>query len=140
MNQNLATVPPAIREFSGTYRFLSNFYVERQGLTVEHWFQASKTLDPLERKTVLEAKRLGGMVTLRPDWDDVRIQVMSFFVAKKFRGDPELTARLRATGEALLVEGNTWGDTFWGVDLETGKGENHLGVILMAIRAGLNFR
>jgi hypothetical protein len=33
-----------------------------------------------------------------------------------------------------LVEGNRWGDQFWGVDLRTGLGENHLGKILMKVR------
>lgn len=33
-----------------------------------------------------------------------------------------------------LVEGNSFGDTFWGVDARTGKGENHLGKILMKVR------
>ena len=36
--------------------------------------------------------------------------------------------------DAELIEGNTWHDTFWGVDLKTGEGENHLGKILMALR------
>ena len=38
------------------------------------------------------------------------------------------------TGELVLEEGNTWHDTFWGVDAKTGEGLNHLGRILMKVR------
>lgn len=36
------------------------------------------------------------------------------------------------TGDAELIEGNSWGDTFWGEC--NGIGENNLGKILMKIR------
>lgn len=42
---------------------------------------------------------------------------------------------LIATGDAILREGNHWGDRFWGVDARTGEGENHLGRLLMELRA-----
>jgi predicted NAD-dependent protein-ADP-ribosyltransferase YbiA (DUF1768 family) len=48
---------------------------------------------------------------------------------------PELRQKLLDTGSCTLVEGNTWGDTFWGVC--DGVGENHLGKLLMTIRADL---
>ena len=41
------------------------------------------------------------------------------------------------TGNLVLEEGNGWHDTFWGVDLKTGEGENHLGRILMQVREEL---
>ena len=44
---------------------------------------------------------------------------------------------LVATGDAIVIEGNTWRDTYWGVDLKTGEGENHLGKILMRVRSEL---
>ena len=49
----------------------------------------------------------------------------------------DLKQRLLATGDKRLVEGNTWGDTFWGVDLRSGRGENQLGRILMRVREEL---
>ncbi len=53
-------------------------------------------------------------------------------VFTKFRQHPELQSRLVATGACMLVEGNTWGDKFWGrVD---GKCLNVLGSILMEVR------
>jgi predicted NAD-dependent protein-ADP-ribosyltransferase YbiA (DUF1768 family) len=62
---------------------------------------------------------------------------MEQVIRAKFTQNPVLATRLLATGSMPLVEGNTWGDTFWGVDARTGKGGNHLGEILMAIRGEL---
>jgi len=55
-------------------------------------------------------------------------------VLAKFLGNGDLRDQLLATGDAELVEGNTWGDTYWGVDSRSGKGENMLGKILMETR------
>ena len=60
---------------------------------------------------------------------------MANVVAMKFSYHDELRSRLITTGDALLVEGNTWGDTFWGQC--DGVGENHLGRILMGVRLAL---
>lgn len=46
--------------------------------------------------------------------------------------EPGLQAKLLETGNEELVEGNYWGDTFWGVC--RGRGENHLGKLLMKVR------
>jgi ribA/ribD-fused uncharacterized protein len=138
--------PRAIDSFDGPWRFLSNFHpavVHLDGVafpTVEHAFQAAKTVDSVEREMVRSAstpgraKRAGRKVTLRPGWDDIRVEVMAALVAEKFR-HPHLADALLATGEAVLVEGNHWGDTFWGVS--GGQGTNHLGRILTEVRAGL---
>lgn len=137
-----------IVEFRGEYRFLSNFYpaeVELDGKeypSVEHAFQAAKTLNPLSRarihvcETAGGAKRLGKTVPLREDWEEVKIDVMTNLVTQKFSRHPELKEKLLATGDRELVEGNWWGDTFWGVC--RGTGENHLGKILMQVRDWLS--
>jgi predicted NAD-dependent protein-ADP-ribosyltransferase YbiA (DUF1768 family) len=53
----------------------------------------------------------------------------------KFANHPELLKQLLATGDEELVEGNGWGDRFWGkVD---DIGENNLGKILMGVRREL---
>lgn len=70
---------------------------------------------------------------MRQDWDSLKHAYMRGFVLEKFT-KPELREKLLATGDALLVEGNTWGDIYWGVDMRTGKGENFLGKILMQTR------
>ncbi|MCH7737275.1 MAG: NADAR family protein [Chloroflexi bacterium] len=49
----------------------------------------------------------------------------------KFR-DPVLRQMLLDTGDLELVEGNNWGDRFWG--RVSGVGDNHLGRLLMQVR------
>lgn len=133
-----------IDSFTGEYRFLSNFWQSRitdPGSTVEHWYQAMKTLVPEEQQRIIEAptpgeaKRLGRTVTLRPDWDDIKLDIMLLLVRQKFYRSQIYTHALLATGDEELVEGNTWGDTYWGVC--KGVGENHLGKILMQVREEL---
>ena len=137
-----------IDNFRGEYAFLSNFYdapVEYNGLSFrnsEAAYQAQKTTDEIERVqfTSLDAsnsKRLGRAVTLREDWEKVKIQVMYEICYAKFTQNPHLAEKLVATGDEVLVEGNTWNDKFWGVC--NGEGMNHLGKILMAIRTELSF-
>lgn len=136
--------PPPVLWFKGEHEFLSNFYPAEtwcDGVvypTSEHAYQAAKTADLAERARVLaavgpaDAKRVGRTLTLRPDWEDVKVSVMEAVLRSKFR-DPDLRARLLATGEAELVEGNCWSNVFWGVC--DGVGENQLGRLLMRLRA-----
>lgn len=132
-----------IASFSGPHRFLSNFYpaaVQLDGLpftTVEAAFQAAKTLAPEMRGrfTTLspaDAKRLGRMMQLRGDWEGVKRTVMRERLRQKFAPGTTLRAQLDATAPQELIEGNTWGDTYWGVC--RGVGENWLGKLLMEIR------
>jgi ribA/ribD-fused uncharacterized protein len=131
-----------IKSFSGDYRFLSNFYpveVVLDGVTyptVENAYQAAKTLDLEKRQDFLDvlpgfAKRLGQRLGIRPDWNDVKLDIMTRLNEQKYM-QPDLRKKLCDTYPQDIVEGNTWGDTFWGVC--DGKGSNHLGKILMAIR------
>lgn len=135
-----------IEAFEGKYRFLSNFYMAStiyEGLeypSAEHAYQASKSLNLAERKyiqkleTARKAKRAGRKVKLRPDWEAIKLDVMSAIVKSKFTRHPHLKSMLLKTGNAEIQEGNLWGDSFWGVDLETKHGQNHLGKILMNLR------
>lgn len=138
-----------IKFFEGKYAFLSNFYespFEYEGVvypTNEHFFQAMKTLDLEERKKIAaaktpgKAKRLGRKVSLRPDWEEVKVGVMSLGLSLKF-AIPELREALLATGDAELEEGNTWHDNIWGVCCCNEcrcKGKNLLGNLLMTRRA-----
>jgi predicted NAD-dependent protein-ADP-ribosyltransferase YbiA (DUF1768 family) len=68
-----------------------------------------------------------------------RIALMRQALALKFDpiSHPDLASRLVGTGDIVLIEGNTWDDTFWGVDSETGEGANHLGKLLMERRKEL---
>ena len=142
-----------INEFRGEYRFLSNFwpapikYDGQEYPSSEHLYQALKTLDPLERAAVREAigpgkaKKMGNEITLREDWDEIKIRVMRHVVFRKFAQNLDLAKLLIATESHALVEGNWHGDAFWGVDLKKGPmhGENHLGIILAEIRVFLQW-
>lgn len=135
-----------ISSFSGKHEFLSNFSpcsVWMEGVeysSVEHAYQAAKTTDKTWREKIrlepspAKAKRIGRKVPLRPDWDVHRLAVMEALLWQKFLIEPFRTLLL-GTGTETLVEGNTWGDRFWGV---CGEGENHLGRILMKIRQALS--
>ena len=137
-----------IDSFRGKYYFLSNFFpaeVTYNGLTYQNneaAFQAQKTYSKEERIefTTLEprdAKRRGRRVRLRKDWEQVKDRIMEEIVRAKFSQNEELKEQLLATGEAQLVEGNRWNDRYWGVDIRSGVGENHLGKILMKVRSEL---
>ena len=131
-----------ISSFQGQHRWLSNFWPVH-GSTAEHQYQARKTLDPRQRERILNAstpyaaKKMARSIALRPDWNEVRVPLMASVIKWKFT-DAALAQKLLATGEQNIVEGNAWGDTFWGVC--RGVGENHLGEILMAQREYLRLR
>jgi ribA/ribD-fused uncharacterized protein len=112
--------------------------------TNEHFYQAYKTLDKEHRELIRTAespgaaKRLGspkGPITLRDDWDAVKIPVMRQGLHEKFKLDNEAGEFLLSTGNQMLIEGNNWGDRFWGI--ANGRGENWLGALLMHRRAEL---
>ena len=135
--------------FDGEYAFLSNFYnascifEEKFYPTVEHAFQAAKSLDQAERDWIAAAgspglaKRLGRRVNLRSDWEKVKFDVMEECLRSKF-ADPVLKQKLLATGDEELVEGNYWHDNTYGnCSCEKCKdiiGRNMLGNILMKLR------
>lgn len=132
-----------INEFQGKYRFLSNFWtspitiVGVAYLNVEAAYQASKTTDMNVRRgfsdlSGKDAKRRGKSILLRKDWGDVlKVECMENCLRAKFL-IPELKYALISTGDAELIEGNPWGDVFWGVC--RGKGRNVLGKLLMGLR------
>lgn len=137
-----------IDSFRGDHDFLSNFSVSLVVFdgqifpTVEHGFQAAKTMNREERQpftapsqlTPGQAKRAGKKVTLRPAWDQVKEAIMKDLLNQKFR-DPALRQKLLDTGDQPLVEGNNWNDTYWGVC--RGKGQNRLGILLMEVRQSI---
>lgn len=136
-----------IESFSGKYRFLSNFYpctVELDGETyssVEHAYQAAKTLDIKDRQIIRDTpqpnivKKLGRYVTVRNNWEEIKLEIMSVLVWQKFSTNEELRTKLLETRDYELIEGNWWNDTYWGIC--KGVGQNNLGKILMAVRSVL---
>lgn len=140
--------------FDGKYEFLSNFYESplrwrgNDYPTVEHAFQAAKTLDPIYRQAIAtadtpgKAKRLGRKANLRPDWEEIKEQVMYECVLAKFSQDVSLMLALLATGDEELIEGTTgWHDNIWGScecpKCQSIEGQNKLGKILMRVREEL---
>ena len=145
-----AEVP--IDNFRGS--FLSNFHpveITWQGITypsVEHFYQAQKVTGLSNSdaavvsarqaiaalKTPGEAKAAGRRL---PQMNErKRIEVMKYALEQKFAEDTDLAQQLMATGKAQLLEKNTWGDVYWGVN-SAGEGENRLGKMLMDIRKDL---
>ncbi len=156
-----------VTEFKDKYEFLSNMYgkcsitaevKDSEGVShkvefssSEALYQASKlfytgkahTPTPAEvaefskfaSMTGEEAKKAGGNIPIdKARWDSNRLAVMERCLNLKFQ-DPELSKKLAETGTKELSEGNVWKDSFWGV--YDGKGENHLGKLLMKVREGL---
>lgn len=141
----------AVKGFKGKFRFLSNFYkcnIEYEGTTyptAEHAFQAAKTSDKNERKRILSsknpviAKRLGRKVTLRSDWEQVKVGILTEILRRKFQ-NPEMKKQLIATGKDKIIEENRWHDKYWGICMCKrcgGCGDNNLGKILQQIRSEL---
>lgn len=141
-----------ITEFRGPTRWLSNFeYAEvlidgKTYATNEHYYQACKSTTEMghERirtcKTPAEAKKLGQQVILRSDWESIKDEVMLKGLRAKFAPGTLLAYKLLATKDRLLVEGNDWHDTHWGVCncvKHQGAGLNTLGRLLMQVREEL---
>lgn len=134
-----------ISSFSGKHFFLSNFYpcsVSYEGIVFpssEHAYVAAKSDDIRDREYIAtissagKAKQYSRRLILRDGWDSIRLGVMRDIVSIKFSSDHYLRDSLINTGSEELVEGNYWGDTFWGQS-PIGTGQNNLGKILMEIR------
>lgn len=139
----------AITQFRGPNEFLSNFYYQRDPITlagysmytVEHAYQMQKTNDPTWQRRIARAgspglaKKLGRQCPIRGDWEDSKLGTMFWLLSAKFH-PKDMAEKLVSTGQEELIEGNTWGDRYWGVCY--GKGENHLGKLLMQLRDVLN--
>ena len=137
-----------ISQFKGEYHWLSNYaYFERplcgEGIsypTNEHFFVVMKSKHVSFRKRVEKhstkgLKYLGRQVELRSDWPQIKNDVMEFGLRWKFsKSNPTLRQKLIDTGSVIIQEGNYWNDLYWGVCLKTGKGQNHLGKLIMKIR------
>jgi len=143
--------------FSGQYRMLDNFYMHPmtvdgiQAASVEHFYQAAKAvytdtyLAILRAPTPGDAKMLGRTCEMRPEWNVAipdhplkflyKDMVMWKYIDHKFNNLVP-GALLRSTGDAIIIEGNTWGDDYWG-QIEKGgvmQGKNMLGKMLMMKR------
>lgn len=149
------------------HRFLSNFYPcdvtlpaedvkQKDGsisslpamkfTSTETAYMAWKTTNLSVRKKIqnlspADAKELthSDDFILRDDYsDDGRIHTMLILVEQKFsKENSNLRTMLLETDNKTIIEGNIWGDDFFGLDLETGEAKNYLGKILMYVRDNL---
>jgi len=125
---------------------------------VEHYYQAQKSLDSAYRQAVREAPTPGDAKRLaahplapgkqakkswfrthdslpRPDWHDVKLDLMRAADWAKFSQNPDLARLLLETGDAELVEDSPF-EPFWGAGPD-GGGQNWAGRVLMEVRARL---
>jgi ribA/ribD-fused uncharacterized protein len=132
--------------FRGEYAWLSNFadvkieYKGRIYPSVEHAYISAKVDDEgwkelcsTKKYRAGDLKKVSKDLDIRKDWDDVKVYVMYDLLVLKFGKEP-FRSKLLETGDMELVEGNWWGDVFWGVDMNTDTGQNVLGRLLMKIR------
>jgi ribA/ribD-fused uncharacterized protein len=133
-----------IERFKDEFHFLSNMYlvdIHYNGIdfnSVEQAYQYQKTTSTREGLKVLKCndpKKVKGIAKgfkfIREDWNDVRLGIMYNLLWIKFN-NPQLKEALLLTDGWELVEGNWWGDIFYGVC--DGVGENYLGKLLMKVR------
>ncbi|GHU53383.1 N-glycosidase YbiA [Clostridia bacterium] len=125
------------------YFELSNFHYApftldgKSWATVEHHFQAMKSLSPEEQEkirllqTPAQAKSYGRKVSLRIDWEEVKDGVMYKALQAKFQQHADLRELLLSTGNFILKE-NAPRDYYWGC-----IGENMLGKLMMKVREEL---
>ena len=146
---NMQPLKYAIITTQNTYAFTS-----------EHAYQAAKFADTLTHQKVAHVtatergldEQLDGIASknlahelidagepLHLQWGNaMKLAVMEEAVRRKFIANPDLKEMLLATDDQVLIEGNTWGDRFWGVDpIGSDNGQNHLGLILMHVRSRL---
>lgn len=143
-----------IKHFKGDYFFLSNMYpIEPFSIgkytfkSTENFYMAMKFMDSQIRydislKSPREAKKWSSNKVksdprnLRSDWHDIKLEVMEYALRHKFN-QTKCRNLLLKTGNVELIEGNTWNDTFWGVDLKDPEepGQNQLGRLLMMLRS-----
>ncbi|KAF9409384.1 hypothetical protein BGZ94_001968 [Podila epigama] len=133
----------------GRFGEFSNFFhspIAVDGLmwpTTEHYFQAQKFAH-LPDKQYMESIRITSTPgsaakmgrnrswPLRPDWEEVKDDLMRKCVLQKFLQHRGLAKVLLSTGDRYLIE-HTSNDRYW-ADGGDGKGKNMLGIILMEVR------
>jgi ribA/ribD-fused uncharacterized protein len=111
--------------------------------TSEHYFQAQKFAgtphveELRQARSPMIAARMGRARArpLRPDWNEVKDDIMREAVRLKFAANPDIRDTLLSTGDAEIVE-KTASDYYWGCGTD-GTGQNMLGRILMEVRAEL---
>ncbi len=111
---------------------------------VENWFQACKATSREQFDLILacdspaSAKRAGRATQLRPDWEQVKLEVMLCGLREKFAALEPYRSALLLTHPYPIAEDSPT-DFAWGCrDVYGGyTGRNLLGLVLMQVRAEL---
>lgn len=98
---------------------------------IERVFSVSR---PGEAKKLGSSRQRGGIIDLRPDWDEVNVAAMDYFLRQRWQPGTEAFDRLMNV-DGPIVEWNNWGDNRWGVTNRSLKVRNALGILLDGIRA-----
>lgn len=157
----MAYIAKRINGFQNEFRWLSNFfdiepfkYGNLEFKNVETFYVAMKvsknnttrvrldntsfemtevnTREYISTLTSGRAKQFGSTLSLRHDWEEIKLDVMEYALRIKFN-QPMMREILLATRDIEIVELNWWGDVYWGVNM-SGEGENNLGKLIMRIR------
>lgn len=111
--------------FKGYNAFLSNFFQHEEIIyrnitasSVESLYQSMKSDNIDEQKIISNltpgaAKKAGHSIKIKSDWDLIKLSIMEDLLRLKFK-IPFLKNRLKLTRDSILIEGNWWGDIFWG--------------------------
>lgn len=120
-------------------------YMLRKAMFFGDYDSAASILDATHPA---DCKKLGRKVNDYNDraWKMVCMDHMEDALMAKFEQNPLLLAKLRATGDKILVEASPW-DSYWGIamgpddplrfDEDNWRGENKLGIVLMDVRRKL---
>jgi N-glycosidase YbiA len=133
----------------GCFSNFSEHSIELEGKiwpSTEHYYQAQKFVGTsaealcqqiYEASTPAEAAALGRDPhhPVRSDWEQIKTVVMEKAVLQKFTTYSTLKELLMGTGNELIVEDSPT-DGYWGCG-EDGRGQNHLGKVLMRVRSCL---
>jgi hypothetical protein len=120
-----------IAQFIKKNDFLSNFYVLKDHIlfegifynSVENAYQAAKTNDTkikekISLSTPYESKKIGKKVVLIDNWETIKRPIMYKLLLLKF-SQQYMREKLLNTGDSILIEGNWWGDNYWGSSIFT---------------------
>lgn len=142
--------PERVCFYEQDFYVLSNFSafsIKWKGLrfdTSEHAYHWEKFPDhPALRNAVRDAGSAHESLKIatankmfrRPDWDDVKLDIMREILSAKAQQHEYVRRKLLATGDRELVE-NSWRDDFWGWGPNR-DGQNWLGKLWMEVRAEL---
>ncbi len=113
------------------YKAVENFY-QAMKLPKDRldWRAEIAAMSPFKSKSAIRDKKY----ILRIDYQEDKLAVMEYALRHKFAKETDWYRKLMLTKDWEVVEYNNWRDVFWGKDIKTREGENHLGKLLMKIR------